>query len=385
MREGPRRSAVRRRLELDKRVCTEPAFLRRLHENRGVSQIFISYRRQDAAEAAERLHEGLVARFGRDAVFFDIESLTPGADFADAMRQAVETSKLMLVVIGPQWASATGPDGRRRIDDPHDFIRAEVSAGLRFDRPIVPVLVNGAHMPAASELPEDLRRLTHFNAIVLGHRDWQGDLGLLGTAVERHLGVHKATLPMARGGGSSFLTRLGRAWNVLTGRGDAGAPPAPRPLPTDVPPPQGAPATPTKQAQPHAVFLSYSSVDKALVDRVVAAVEVDGPRCGVAHRDIPPAVVSWAAPIVTAISSSRLAVVLLTEHSIGSDEVLREVTIAADEKIPMLGVSLDATPLTPGLRYFFTAGQRVDLVGLRADDQVARVARAVAKACPAAA
>lgn len=348
-----------------------------------MSQIFISYRRQDAAEAAGRLHEGLAARFGSDAVFFDIESLTPGADFADAMHHAVENCKLMLVVMGPQWASATGPDGRRRIDDPHDFIRAEVAAGLRSDRPIVPVLVGGAQMPSAGDLPEDLRRLTHHNALVLGHRDWQGDLGLLGDAVERHLGAREAARPMAPRGGSSFLTRLGRAWDVLTGRVDAEAPTAPRPTPVPPAPPPGERAAPTKLSEPHAVFISYSSLDQALVDRVVAAVEVDGRRCWVAHRDIPPAVVSWATPIVTAISSSRLAVILLTEHSIGSDEVLREVTIAADEKIPMLAVSLDATPLAPGLRYFFTAGQRVDLVGLAGDDQVARIVRAVAKACPA--
>lgn len=346
-----------------------------------MSQIFISYRRQDAAGAAGRLQEGLAARFGRDAVFFDMESLTPGANFADAMRQAVETCKLMVIVIGPHWASATGPDGRRRMDDPHDFIRAEVAAGLRFDRPILPVLVDGAQMPRASDLPEDLRALTHFNALVLGHRDWQGDLGLLGDAVERHLGVRQAVQPMAPRRGSSFLTRLGHAWHVLTDRGVPGAPPAPVPSAS----PARARAAPTKQPEPHAVFISYSSLDESLVDRVVAAVEAEGRRCWIAHRDIPPGVVSWAAPIVMAIASSRLAVILLTEHSIGSDEVLREVTIAADEKIPMLAVSLDATPLAPGLRYFFTAGQRVDLIGLAADDQVARIVPAVGQACPASA
>ena len=348
-----------------------------------MSQIFISYRRQDAAEAAGRLHDGLAARFGRDAVFFDMESLTPGADFADAMRQAVETCKLMIVVMGPQWASATGADGRRRIDDPHDFIRAEVAAGLQFDRLIVPVLVDGAQMPPASDLPEDLSRLTHFNALVLGQRDWQDDLGVLADAVERHLGLRQAAQPTARRGRSSFLSRLGRAWDVLTGRGDVGAPPAPTPVPVPSAPPLAALAASTNQPEPHAVFISYSSLDEALVDRVVAAVEAEGRRCWIAHRDIPHGVVSWAAAIVTAISSSRLAVILLTKNSICSDDVLREVTIAADEKIPMLAVSLDATPLAPGLRYFFTAGQRVDLVGLEADDRVARIVPAVAKVCPA--
>jgi len=56
--------------------------------------------------------------------------------------------------------------------------------------------------------------------------------------------------------------------------------------------------------------------------------------CWIASRDIPPGVPSWAEPIVTAIASSRLVLVLLTKNSIPSVDVMREVTLAADEKIP---------------------------------------------------
>ena len=76
---------------------------------------------------------------------------------------------------------------------------------------------------------------------------------------------------------------------------------------------------------------------------------------------------------MTAIASSRLVLVLLTEHSIPSVEVLREVTLAADEKIPLLPVSLDATPLAPGLRYFFVAGQRLDLSAAASGERVRRI------------
>jgi hypothetical protein len=125
------------------------------------------------------------------------------------------------------------------------------------------------------------------------------------------------------------------------------------------------------------VFVSYSSKDSSQVRRIVGELEKRGRLCWMAPRDIPPGVPSWAEPIVTAIASSKLMLVLLTEHSIPSVEVLREVTLAADEKVPLLGVSLDATRLSPGLRYYFVAGQRLDVAQLGIDEQVRSILPAV--------
>jgi TIR domain len=362
-----------------------------LPENRAVSQIFISYRRQDAAAEAMRLQEHLAARFGRESVFLDVASLAPGRDFADAMRRAVESCKVMLVVMGPRWAMATGPDGRRRLDDPQDFIRVEVAAALRLNRPVVPVLVGGAPLPTAEMLPQDLRALTQFHAVSMGVGDWGADVDRLAGTLERQLGVRSpvlpgqamppgATVPSAPARGGSFLSRLGRAWQVLVGDRDE-APPA---TPAAMTPAVSRAVRPLadRRSEPAAVFISYSSKDRAFVDRLVPVLEAQGRRCWIAHRDIPAGVVAWSVPIVTAIASSRLAVILLSERSMGSDEVLREVTLAADEKIPMLPVTLDATPLATGLRYFFTAGQRLDLAGLAATDQVARIVPSVLERCP---
>jgi hypothetical protein len=178
-------------------------------------------------------------------------------------------------------------------------------------------------------------------------------------------------------GRGSLLSRLGRAWQLLVGGGGEGLPAA-----TPTAAAKATQALPGKRSELAAVFISYSSKDKALVDRLVPAIEAEGRRCWIAHRDIPAGVVSWSVPIVTAIASSRLAVILLSERSMGSDEVLREVTLAADEKIPMLPVALDATPLATGLRYFFTAGQRLDLAGVEVADQVARIVPTVVERCP---
>jgi hypothetical protein len=133
----------------------------------------------------------------------------------------------------------------------------------------------------------------------------------------------------------------------------------------------------------HEVFVSYSSKDSEFADELVRALEMRKRTCWIAPRDIPAGVPTWAEPIVTAIASSRLVLVLLTENSIPSMEIMREVTLAADEKIPLLAVNLDATPLSPGLRYFFVAGQRLDLARLRPEERVRNIVPAVERQLPA--
>lgn len=123
-----------------------------------MSGLFISYRRQDAAAYAGLLHRDLQQRYPGD-VFLDVASVAPGEDFAAGLRRAVSSSAVMLVVIGPQWLSATDAHGRRRIDDPSDFIRSEIGAALAQNKPVVPVLVGGARMPEFDRVPEDVRGL----------------------------------------------------------------------------------------------------------------------------------------------------------------------------------------------------------------------------------
>jgi TIR domain len=357
-----------------------------------VSGLFISYRRQDAAAYAGRLRSDLAARYGDQHVFFDLANLEPGSDWTSSLHQAVADCDSMLVVMGPQWLSARDPSGRRRIDSADDFIRSEVAAALRLDKRVVPVLVGGATMPRAEELPEDVRGLAMRNALQLDDQRWHDDLEYLYFALDPLMGkapraAAGRTAPMRPAPASSrsmpsFMSRLAQAFDVLVGRGaaaEASAPPQPVPTPAapaPVPPPATAPA------RRHDVFVSYASEDESFADDVVRALEADGRACWIAHRDIPPGVPSWAEPIVTAIASSRLMLVLLTARSIPSLEILREVTLAADEKIPLLPVSLDATALTPGLRYFFVAGQRLDLARFAPDEQVRNIQPAVARSLP---
>lgn len=374
-----------------------------------MSGLFISYRRQDAAAYAGRFRSDLARRYGEERVFLDVADLAPGTDWTTRLHQAVASCDWMLVVIGPQWLSATDPGGRRRIDDPEDFIRSEIAAALRLGKRAVPVLVGGASMPSMSELPSDVSDMVDFQAVELRDESWDYDLSQLFRVLDPLMGVDRtapsvampspaARAPQERAPARAvlpFMVRLAQAFDVLLGRGarEAAAPgptPAPPATPSPTPPNRAVSTASSQTAQPltpprHDVFVSYSTEDCAFVDEMVRALELLGRRCWIAHRDIPPGVPSWAEPIVTAIASSRLVLVLLTAHSIPSVEVMREVTLAADEKIPLLPVSLDATPLSPGLRYFFVAGQRLDLARSTPAEQVRSILPAVDRQLPASA
>lgn len=142
------------------------------------ARIFISYRRDDAAGYAGRLEEALEARLGAGAVFRDVQDIPPGEDFVHAIVQRLAAAQAVLVLIGPRWAGA-GPDGRRRIDDPADFVHQEVAAALASSARVVPVLLPGAQMPAAAELPAPLQPLARRNAMALSEAHWPADVARL--------------------------------------------------------------------------------------------------------------------------------------------------------------------------------------------------------------
>lgn len=150
-----------------------------------MSGIFISYRRDDASGQAGRLFDRLKERFSEDHVFMDVTDLKPGQDFVTEIERALEGSDVMLAVIGPQWLDAMDSDGRRRLDDPEDFVRREVATALARKATVIPVLVRGAVMPDAAALPEPLRPLARRQAIELSDKRWKDDVDDLVAALEQ--------------------------------------------------------------------------------------------------------------------------------------------------------------------------------------------------------
>ena len=149
--------------------------------------VFLSYRREETRHIAGRLADRLTERLGSTQVFMDVDTIEPGADFAAAIARAVASCDVLIALIGPTWSTILDRRGRRRIDDPDDFVVLEIQAALERDIHIIPVLVDGADMPERYDLPEGLQQLTRRNAVRLDHETFRSDIGTLLDAVERML------------------------------------------------------------------------------------------------------------------------------------------------------------------------------------------------------
>ena len=152
-------------------------------------RIFISYRRDDAAGEAGRLADHMNRRFGRGQVFLDIDTIDPGTDFVKVLQSSLRETAAVLVVIGRQWASVADGAGTRRLDDAKDFVRLEVEESLGRDIPVVPVLVQGATMPKAGDLPPSMASLTTRQAVTLDHAEFHDDANRLCDHLEKMLGL----------------------------------------------------------------------------------------------------------------------------------------------------------------------------------------------------
>jgi TIR domain len=135
----------------------------------------VSYRRADSAGTAGRLSDRLSRHFGPGQVFRDIDSIEAGEDFEQTIRLALGAASAVLIVIGPRWLEASPEDGKRRIDDPLDYVRREIELALSLPTLVIPVLVDGARLPPAGLLPESIRELTKRNAAELSDRRWEHD------------------------------------------------------------------------------------------------------------------------------------------------------------------------------------------------------------------
>jgi hypothetical protein len=127
--------------------------------------IFVSYRRSDSQDVTGRIYDRLVSKFTPKHVFKDVDNIPLGVSFAMHIQQMIGKANVTLVIIGPNWLTATDEQGRRRLDDPGDFVRIEVESALRAGMPVVPVLVSNAVMPKASELPKSIQALVARNGM----------------------------------------------------------------------------------------------------------------------------------------------------------------------------------------------------------------------------
>jgi TIR domain len=149
-------------------------------------RVFISYRREETAYPAGWLYDRLANRYGGQ-VFKDVDSIQLGDDFVEVITRAVGSCDVLLALIGDQWLTITGEDGRRRLDDPDDFVRLEIEAALTRNVRVIPILVEGARLPRADELPPSLARLVRRQALELSPARFDFDTSRLLKVLDKTL------------------------------------------------------------------------------------------------------------------------------------------------------------------------------------------------------
>ena len=133
-------------------------------------KIFLNYRRADSKGYTFAIFTVLEQHFSKEQIFMDVDTLLPGVDFVQALEEAVEACDVFLAVIGAGWENIKDDQGRRRIDNPEDFVRIEVAHALKRGIPVIPILVDGVQMPSSENLPDDLKGLSRRHAFIIGDR-----------------------------------------------------------------------------------------------------------------------------------------------------------------------------------------------------------------------
>jgi TIR domain-containing protein len=233
-------------------------------------KVFITYRREETAAHAGRLYDAMVARFGEGNVFMDVD-MAPGVDFVERITEAVAACHVLIVVMGPRWATVEDEQGMVRIADPGDFVRIEIETALRRpDVTPIPVLVSGARMPNPEDLPPEVRAITRRNALELSDQRWRYDVRRLISTLDELL----AETPLAPGSPSP---------ESAVGPGTA-APANAAQAPGATPPPSTVAATTSLESRPAAPSagrgrrLRWALVGATAIAAIVVAVvlAVDG-------------------------------------------------------------------------------------------------------------
>jgi hypothetical protein len=163
-----------------------------------MSGIFISYRREDCAAYAGRLYDWISQRLGKENIFIDVDTIQPGEDFVEAIEQKVGGCDALLALIGKEWLNCRDEHGNRRVDSPGDFVRLEIMAALNRSVRVIPVLVEGARMPAERDLPEPLTKLARRQALELSFTRFHQDANRLIETLEKALAAADETRKVAQ-------------------------------------------------------------------------------------------------------------------------------------------------------------------------------------------
>lgn len=126
----------------------------------------------------------------------------------------------------------------------------------------------------------------------------------------------------------------------------------------------------------HDVFISHSHIDKPIADAVCAMLESKKIRCWIAPRDIAPGV-DWPTAISTAITNSRVFVLIFSGNSNRSEDVGRELILAANNNLIIIPFRIENATPEPGKLYYLARTHWLDAMNPPTQEQIKNLVSAV--------
>src|SRR6185437_14023744 len=161
-------------------------------------KITISYRRADSEAMTGRIFDRLIARYGREAIFRDIDNIPAGTDFRQHINETLLKTGVLLATVGPKWLGSSR-GGVERINEESDPVRVEVETALRRRLPIIPVLIGNTRMPGSDLLPPSLKDFAFRNAVNIDTgRDFDHHMDRLFKSIDAILGESAKPSPPSR-------------------------------------------------------------------------------------------------------------------------------------------------------------------------------------------
>jgi hypothetical protein len=180
------------------------------------TKVFISYRREDSAGHAGRVHDRLVREFGSDLLFMDVDGIPLGANFVKVLGEEVAKCDALLAMIGPGWLDAHDENGKRRLENPDDFVRIEIGTALKRAIPVIPILLEGTRIPKAHQLPDDLKELPLRNGLDVRHASFPQDMERLVRALKGTVSLQGLSSAIPSPVNRDTPSRKSKAWTFLS-------------------------------------------------------------------------------------------------------------------------------------------------------------------------
>lgn len=162
-------------------------------------RIFLSFRRADSKSFADNVYDALAEAFGRENILSDVEDIPFGVDFREYLWDEIAKQDMVLVIIGRGWSMVRDDFGRKVIENPADMVRMVIENALQQKKMLIPLLVGGASMPIATDLPESLRELCYRRPFeILGSTGFKADMEKLIGGIKRIKFSSDAPPPMPK-------------------------------------------------------------------------------------------------------------------------------------------------------------------------------------------